>query len=151
MKLNSNPEVKKLIKRYPKNAQEKLNQIRDIILRVASQKEDIKELEETLKWGEPSYLSKIGSTIRMDWKEKNPDQVAVYFKCTSKLVPTFKMIFGDQFKYEKNRAIYFKLDDEIPESELESCIEMALRYHKLKKLSLLGFKSKELGFKDNVG
>ena len=65
------------------------------------------ELEETLKWGEPSYLVKKGSTIRMDWKVKTPDQYAMYFKCTSKLVPTFRELFGDLFKYEKNRAILF--------------------------------------------
>ena len=58
------------------------------------------KLEETLKWGEPSYLTKYGSTVRMDWKEKNPEQFAVYFKCTSALVPTFKTIYKDKFKFE---------------------------------------------------
>ena len=49
--------------------------------------------EETLKWGEPSYLVKNGSTIRIDWKSKTPDQYAMYFKCTSKLVPVFRSLF----------------------------------------------------------
>ncbi|MCB9248672.1 MAG: hypothetical protein H6613_09060 [Ignavibacteriales bacterium] len=34
-----------------------------------------------------------------------------------KLVPTFKEVFGDLFTYENTRAIYFGLDDEIPENE----------------------------------
>ena len=46
-------------------------------------KDLLKELEETLKWGEPSYLVKKGSTIRMDWKSKAPNQYAMYFKCTN--------------------------------------------------------------------
>ena len=74
----------------------------------------------------------------MDWKEKKPDQVALYFKCTSKLVPTFKELYKDTFAFEDNRAIVFKLDDKLPEAELKQCISMALKYHKLKHLPLLG-------------
>ena len=107
-------------------------------MQVAEESEDVKKLEETLKWGEPSYLTKTGSTIRMDWKAKAPDQYAMYFKSTSKLVLTFKEVYGDMFKYEKNRAILFALDDKVPEKELKDCIRMALHYHLLKKKPLLG-------------
>lgn len=62
----------------------------------------------------------------------------MYFKCTSKLVPTFKEVFGDLFNYENTRAILFYLDDEIPECELKSCISLALNYHKVKNLPRLG-------------
>ena len=62
----------------------------------------------------------------------------MYFKCTSKLVPTFKTVFGDRFKYENNRAILFHLNDEISNRELKKCIELALRYHSVKNLPLLG-------------
>lgn len=30
----------------------------------------------------------------------------MYFKCTSKLVPTFKEVFGDLFKYEILEQFY---------------------------------------------
>ncbi len=85
-----------------------------------------------------SYLAKKGSTIRMDWKAKAPNQYAMYFKCTSKLVETFKEVYGDIFKYEKNRAIVFDLEDEVPKEELKECIRLALHYHSLKHLPLLG-------------
>ena len=91
-----------------------------------------------MKWGEPSYLVKKGSTIRMDWKAKSPDQYAMYFKCTSKLVPTFREVYGETFSYENNRAIVFGLDDEIPEAELKVCIGLALQYHLLKEKPRLG-------------
>jgi hypothetical protein len=74
----------------------------------------------------------------MDWKQKSPDQYAIYFKCTSKLVPTFKTLYKNKFKFENNRAIVFKLDEKIPENELKHCIAMALQYHKIKNLPLLG-------------
>ena len=109
-----------------------------MVLKVASEIDGLEKLEETLKWGEPSYLTKYGSTVRMDWKEKNPEQFAIYFKCTSSLVPTFKTIYKDKFNFEGNRAIVFKLNDKIPDAELKHCISMALTYHKIKHLPLLG-------------
>ena len=57
------------------------------------------------EWGEPSYLVKGGSTIRMDWKKANPEQYAMYFHCKTKLVDTFKELYQDVFKFEGNRAI----------------------------------------------
>ncbi|WP_420316304.1 DUF1801 domain-containing protein [Ekhidna sp.] len=122
---------------YPPQARKKVSCLRKLILEVANEI-GITDLEETLKWGEPSYLTKHGSTIRIDWKEKKPDQYAMYFKCTSKLVPSFQLAYGDLFNYETTRAIVFKLDDEVPEKELKQCIKAALRYHKVKHLRLLG-------------
>jgi hypothetical protein len=68
----------------------------------------------------------------MDWKAKAPEQYAMYFKCTSRLVETFKLIYGDFFNYEKSRAIIFNLEDDIPEKELKKCIKATLMYHKVK-------------------
>lgn len=68
--------------------------------------EKINKLEETLKWGEPRFLNKNGSTLRIDWKEKTPNQYQMYFKCTSRLVETFKMVFGDLFEYESMFGSY---------------------------------------------
>jgi len=138
LKINSNPQVTDKFQSYPKDIKVKMDYLRKLVLETAKELESVAEIEETLKWGEPSYLAKKGSTIRMDWKAKTPDQYAMYFKCTSKLVLTFKEVYGDLFKYEKTRAILFKLDDEIPVTELKECIAMALQYHTLKNLPLLG-------------
>lgn len=138
MKLKINPDVERVISEYPELVQEKLLFLRSLILEVAEEEEGIEEVEETLKWGEPSYLVKHGSTIRIDWKRKKPNQYALYFKCTSKLVPTFKMLFHKSFIFEGNRAIVFEMEDEIPKEKLKQCILLALQYHKLKHLPLLG-------------
>ena len=138
MKLISNSKVKDVFNGYPKYVKPQLIKLREAVLGAASEIDGLDELEETLKWGEPSYLTKYGSTIRIDWKEKYPEQFAIYFKCTSRLVPTFKTIYKDTFEYEGNRAIVFKLNDKIPEEELKNCIKMALTYHKIKRLPLLG-------------
>ncbi|MEM6377345.1 MAG: DUF1801 domain-containing protein [Bacteroidota bacterium] len=135
--IKQHPAVKVKFDAYPEAVKAKMNNLRELILASASAIEHIQEIEETLKWGEPSYKVKKGSPIRMDWKAKNPDQYAMYFNCSTSLMETFKMVFGDVFKYEKNRAILFDLQEKIPQKELQECIEMALQYHLLKDKPLL--------------
>lgn len=79
--------------------------LRQLITETANEIEEKTALEETLKWGEPSYVAKHGSTIRIDWKKKAPDQYAMYFTCTTELVPTFKMMYSEVFNFEGNRVI----------------------------------------------
>ena len=79
----------------------------------------------------------------MDWKTKAPDQYALYFKCTSRLVETFKWVHKGRFQFEDSRAIVFKLTDTVPTGALKQCIATALTYHKVKKLPLLGMEPLE--------
>lgn len=139
MKLNSDPRVKMKFASYPDHIKPRMDHLRSLVIE-AAQEAGIDSLEETLKWGEPSYLSKKGSTLRMDWNKEKPDQYALYFKCTSRLVPTIKEIFGEDFKYEKTRAILFDLEDEVPKDKIKTCITMALTYHEVKHLPLLGYR-----------
>jgi len=138
LQIKTNPDVATVFDKYPDWARKKVNNLRRLIIETAKETESVTRLEETLKWGEPSYLTKHGSTIRIDWKEKTPDQYALYFKCTSKLIPTFKTVYQDTFKYEGDRAIVFHKNDEVPEKELKRCIAAGLTYHKVKKLPTLG-------------
>ncbi|MDP3313039.1 DUF1801 domain-containing protein [Lutibacter sp.] len=137
-KLKTNPEVELVFANYPDFIRNKLLTMRELVIETAREIDGITNLEETLKWGEPSYLTKSGSTIRMDWKSKSPTQYAMYFKCTSRLIETFKMIFNNSFNFEGKRAIVFKIEDNIPKNELKSCIKTALTYHKVKHLATLG-------------
>ena len=138
MKLIQNPDAKSKFQSYPPKVRKQMKKLRNLVLETAKETEGLEQLEETLKWGEPSYLTKHGSTLRMDWKEKKPDQYALYFKCTSKLIISIREVYGDLFTYEKNRAILFALDDKVPEKEIKHCMQLALTYHKVKHLPLLG-------------
>ena len=138
LQIDSHPSVKLVFDKYPEEVRTQLIRLRELVLESARELDGISKLEETLKWGEPSYLVKKVSTIRMDWKPKAPDQYAMYFKCTSRLVETFKTVYGDLFDYEGTRAIVFKQNEKIPVQELKQCIKAALRYHKIKHLPTLG-------------
>jgi len=139
LQLKINPEVEQVFKNYSLEIRNKLLNLRRLVFEVAEEEEEmITMLEEDLRWGEPSYITKHGSTMRIDWKAKTPDQYAIYFKCTSKLVPTFKLVYEHVFKFEGTRAIVFNMNEEIPETELKNCIRAGLSYHKIKQLPLLG-------------
>ncbi len=133
-----NPKVLEVINSYPKNMLEKVLSLRQLILDIASETKEVTTLEETLKWGESSYITNSGSTIRLGWKKSKPNQHAIYFNCKTKLVDTFKVLYSDIFNFEGNRAIIFDEDDKIPLDELKHCISISLTYKLRKNLPMLG-------------
>lgn len=137
LKVTTIPEVNQRFANYPDFVRDKLFFLRKLVIETAEEI-GITQLEETLKWGEPSFITKKGSTLRMDWKEKTPNQYAMYFSCSTKLVSTFKLVFGDMFQYEGKRAIVFAIDQEIPVAELKQCIKATLTYHQVKDQLTLG-------------
>jgi hypothetical protein len=138
LKLKTDPKIKQVFANYPDIVRNEMQFLRKLVIETATETEDIDKLEETLKWGEPSFVTHYGSTLRMDWKERTPNQYAMYFQCTSRLVDTFRMVFNNKFQYEGNRAIVFQLKQRIPVLELKECIKACLTYHKVKHLETLG-------------
>ncbi len=128
----AHPKIAEVFEAYPKAIREKLMLLRQLIFDTASETEGVGELEETLKWGQPSYLttqSKSGSTIRIDSIKPDDKKYAIYFNCKTTLVDTFREIYPDQFHFEGNRSIIFDLKDKIPVHEISDCISIAFTYH----------------------
>ncbi len=138
IEVRSDSKVELVFANYPDKVRKRMLGLRELILETAKELEEVTAIEETLKWGEPSYITKYGSTLRMDWKSKTPDQYAMYFKCTSRLVETFRLVYKNTFKFEGNRAVVFHMEDEIPTRELKKCIIATLTYHNVKQLPTLG-------------
>ena len=136
--VSTHPEFEAKIESYPEVVKPKMQALRTLVLETARASETITRLGETLKWGEPSFVTPQGSTLRMDWKPKNPNHYALYFQCTSKLVHTFRLVFANTFTYEGNRAIILPLETDLPTDELKACILATLTYHKVKQLPTLG-------------
>ena len=135
--ISINPEVSAVFNSYPQEIRTRLIFLRLLILNTADSLEEVGELKETLKWGEPSYLTpktKSGSTIRIAWKKTQEEKYSIYFKCTANIVPAFKEKYPNEFRFGGNRSIDFNIDDEVPVKELKCCIALALTYHLNKKL-----------------
>ena len=123
--------VARAFESYPRPMRRKLLALRALIFRTAASTGGVGELEETLKWGEPAYVtsqSKSGSTVRIGWKASRPAEYAIYFHCQTNLVERFRALCPRQVKFEGNRAIVFGQSDIVPVNSLAMCIATALTY-----------------------
>ncbi len=131
----SNPAVAAAFDAYPAAVRPKLLVLRSLIIDVAANTEGVGQLEETLKWGEPAYLtsqSKSGSTIRLGWKPSAPDMYAMYFNCQTTLVASFRQWFPNDLEFSTNRAILFRVAAPVATQPVKRCIAAALTYHRHK-------------------
>ncbi len=134
--MDLNAEVEAVIATYPDAAKEKFLVLRNLVFEVA-QELCVADLTECLKWGEPSYTCKGGSTLRIHWKPGSPEQIGIFFHCQTRLVETFRELYP-QGTYEGNRAFVLGLAQPIPARQVKHCIQLSLVYHKVKHLPLLG-------------
>ena len=131
MRRITDPHVAATFRAYPKAARTKLLALRKLIFDIAATTEGVGTLEETLKWGQPSYLTsetKSGSTIRIDALKGDEARYAAYFICHTNLVGTFRDLYRGRLEFESNRAIVLDVNEPLPAKELGHCIAMALTY-----------------------
>jgi hypothetical protein len=120
---------------YPPRARKALLALRELVFKTAGVTPGAGPIEETLKWGEPAYLTSngAGSTLRMDWKAKSPCHYAMYFHRQTGLVETFRSMFTDDFAFEGQRALVSELGRRVPRDSLAICIAAALTYRLAKR------------------
>jgi|SRR5271165_4666136 len=129
--LPSDPKVAAAFSSYPAPLRTRLLALRRLIFDTAGATEGVGPLEETLKWGQVSYLtseSKSGSTIRIDQVKSAANQYAVYFHCQTNLVETFRELYPE-LTYGGNRSILLDGSKELPKDALRHCVALALTYH----------------------
>jgi uncharacterized protein DUF1801 len=128
----SDPAVDAVFNTYPTPLKTKLLALRRLIFDTARTTAGVGALQETLKWGQPSYLTtatKSGSTVRIDQVKSAPGCYAIYFHCQTDLVETFRQLYPTEFTYGGNRSILLNAKDTIPAPALRHCIALALTYH----------------------
>ena len=129
----SNQDVRSAFDAMPEPARAALLHIRDLIFATAAATEAVGPLEETLKWGQPAYLTpatRSGSTIRLGIPKSNEHDAALFDHCQTDLTRRFEAHYPGLFAYEGTRALLFEADKPIPEAPLRHCIAMALTYHR---------------------
>src|SRR5450631_4010621 len=128
--------VGRVFSAYPKPLKAKLLALRRLILETARVTKGVGALQETLKWGQPSYLTpetKSGSTIRIDRLKYTADRYAIFFHCQTDLVETFRRLYPTELSYGGNRCIVLDAAQKLPEPELRHCVALALTYHLSKR------------------
>ena len=132
-----NAEILGKLDSYPGHIKPLILELRNLVFSVV---EDLGlgEIDETLKWGEPSYQVKNGSPVRIDWKSKYPDKYFLFFHCQTKLVDTFRELYSESLEFEGNRAIVLYVNKDLPKQVIRHCLELAMRYKSIKHLPLLG-------------
>ena len=129
------PGVAEAFAAAPPALRPRLLALRDLIFETAAATEGVGPLTETLKWGEPAYLteaSRSGTTLRIGWKPAQPTQYGLYVHCQTNLVDSFRSLFPDELRFQGNRAILFDRAEDLPREPLALCIAMALTYHRKK-------------------
>ena len=124
-------EVSRAFEAFPPLVRRRLLDVRKLIFATANAHDAVGRLTETLKWGEPAYLTEesgSGSTIRLG-RLKDSDDAAILFNCKTTLVDTFRERFPDQFEYRQTRALLLPVAGKLPKQELSVCLSLALTYH----------------------
>ena len=116
---------------------EQLKQIRESILLTAADLDGVGLITETLKWGQPSYLTEqsgSGSTIRLApaTTTSGEEAAALYVHCATNLIEQFQSYYPHTFDYHGKRALVIRQDVSSVGEELRHCIKLALTY-KLRK------------------
>ncbi|MDE9449457.1 DUF1801 domain-containing protein [Aliiroseovarius sp. Z3] len=114
----------------PADAHRGLLTLRELIFTTAKETPGVGRIDETLKWGQPAYLtpdSKSGTTIRLGTPKTGG--FAIYVHCQTTLISDFRSLFPDGFAFDGNRAILFEDGQTLPIDALRLFVKNALIYH----------------------
>lgn len=132
--MNNEAQTDEIYGQYAPPVRQRLLQLRRLILETARQNAAVGELEETLKWGQPSFLTvkpKTGTTVRIDKDGSDASDVALFVNCQTSLVSEWRVLYP-HLRYGGNRSVHFRADEPLPEAEICQMVSMALRYHLVK-------------------
>jgi hypothetical protein len=132
----ADPAVAAVFHGYPRPLRGKLLALRRLILETAATTQGVGPLVESLKWGQPSYLtaeSKSGSAVRIGDIKGEANRYAMFVHCQTDLVATFRLHYPKQLIYGGNRSVIFDVDEEFPEDAVRHCVALALTYHRNKR------------------
>lgn len=99
--------------------------LRDLILDEARSL-GITNVNECLRWGQPSYISPIGTALRIGAPKTGG--FALHTHCQTSVIPEFEEQFGAEFTIEGSRAVHFQSESEIHPDKLRLMIAHALQY-----------------------
>ena len=105
-------------------------ELRDLIFDVAAETPEAGRIDETLKWGQPSYLTpetKSGSTLRLGLAKGGG--TAIFAHCGTSIIRDYAEAFPDMDQIEGNRAVIFHRKEDVDQDRLRHLIKHGLTYH----------------------
>lgn len=120
---------------YPAPAKDLLLRVRTLLYETADSLPEAGRITETLKWGEPAYLTsapKSGTTIRLAWSPKRPDSAGIFVNCQTTLLDEWRTLYGETLDLVGNRELRLTLGAPLPADPIRHCLAMALTYHQRK-------------------
>ena len=107
--------------------------LRALIAETAAATDGVGPLEETLKWGEVSYLTSAsgsGTTVRIG-RDKRSGRPAMFVNCKTDLLSRYRALYPEGFGYDGERGVI--LGEAPDEAALKHMIALALTYHARKR------------------
>jgi hypothetical protein len=127
----ADPAVRAAFDAFPKAVRADLLRLRALIYETAATTPGVGPLEETLKWGQPAYLTtqtNAGSAIRIGVPRGSADRYALYVLCRTTLADEFRRLYPRTLRIEGSRAVLFEVAAAPPREALAHCIALALTY-----------------------
>ncbi len=128
------PGVRSALDACPAAARAAVTALRALIIETAADLPEVGPLTETLKWGQPAYLTqqtKSGTTIRLGWGEDGRS-ISLFVHCQTSLIDEWRERYGDDLASFGTREVSIPTGSPLPRAPLKHCISMALTYHSRK-------------------
>ena len=118
-------QIAKFFDAMPVDVAQLLRDARLKIFRISGEAEGIGPLTETLKWGEPAYLTeapKTGTTLRLG---QIGGRAAVMVPCSTTIIEDARAVFGEQPEFSGKRGLILGGERQV----FDYVINAALTYH----------------------
>jgi len=122
----ASPELAAMFDKAPPVAREGMLALRRLIFDCAAGMPEVGGVEEALRWGQPAYLTRKGSTLRLG---ATAEGFALYAHCRTDIVSAFAGAFPGMDRIEGNRAVHFRDVGEIDPARHGQMVRHALGYH----------------------
>lgn len=113
-------------------ARESLLELRNLVFQVAAEDPRIGPLTETLKWGEPAYLTSktgAGTTLRLAMKKGKAERIGMFFHCQTRVAERIEELYPETFEFDGTRGLLFAPGAELPVEAVKGCMTLVLTYH----------------------
>lgn len=124
------PTVRAVFDAAPPQPRAGMLALRQLIFDTAARLPEVGRVEESLRWGEPAYLTpetRSGSTLRLG--APRAGGVALYCNCRTSLIADFRDLAGTAVRTSGNRAVLFAGVGDIDPALTAILITRALTWH----------------------